>query len=589
MRRFLFALLLPLLVAPTLVAHPVPKSNHDRSIVVRVTATALVVDYRLETDEANVAFELPRSEAAGIKSREELLEAYSRSFADVLGRNLDASLDGEELRFKCVRRSFTATDHVRCEYRFEAAWQPAADREHAVKFHECNYVTDDFSRLHVYLAAGGDVRLVSVKGPSAELMSRSSDDRKPGDDDKLRRASATFKLTDVEQEGVYKPAFPPDDIGSKEGPDRKVAVAKPTARPADAFTKAPPAEAVAFSKPRRTEGVRPPVPAPDDEDTPGPTGHISCDVADSLWDRLTSWWGRMTDRNALRNLLFDSGEGLVVLLGLAALVGAGHALTPGHGKTVVAAYLVGQRGTYWHAVVLGIVTTLTHTSAVIVLAVVFLLLPGSERQVATLQGLIGGFLITGLGLWLLYRRASGQADHFHLGGGHHHHGDHHHHHDHPHVAHTHDHDGKIVTAPPAPAGIQLGEGHHHDHALADHVHDEHGAVVPKGNGKGGLWEVITLGMGGGILPCWDAAIFLGFAVSAGQARLGLPLVLAFSAGLATVLVVLGIAVVGAKQVVAARASSSGRVHTLVKVLPIVSAVVVTLLGLWLCREALNPH
>ena len=146
-----------------------------------------------------------------------------------------------------------------------------------------------------------------------------------------------------------------------------------------------------------------------------------------------------------------------------------------------------------------------------------------------------------------------------------------------------------MSLPPAPAGIQ-SESHHHDHALADHTHDGHGAVVPKENRKGGLWEVITLGMGGGILPCWDAAIFLGFAVSAGQARLGLPLVLAFSAGLATVLVMLGIAVVGAKQVVAARASaSSGRLQTIVKALPIVSAVVVTLLGLWLCREALNPH
>jgi nickel/cobalt exporter len=584
MRRFLLVLLLPLLLAPPLVAHPIPKSNHDRSIVVRVTAAALVVDYRLETDEANVAYELPRSEAADVKSREELLEAYSRSFAEVLGRNLDASLDGEELRFKCVRRSFVATDHVRCEYRFEATWAPAADREHEMKFHECNYVTDDFSRLHVYLAAGSDVRLFSVKAPSAELMGRSSDDRKPGDDNKLRRASATFELRDVEARGVAKPSFPPEGLSFKEGLEGDAAWPKPARGPAVKATqlpaKGPADEAVASDKLSRTESVAPPVsPPPEVTDTPAP----KTAAEPTLFELLGKLWDRLTDRNALRNLLFNSGEGLIVLLGLAALVGAGHALTPGHGKTVVAAYLVGQRGTYWHAVVLGIVTTLTHTSAVIVLAVVFLLLPGSERQVAALQGLVGGFLITGLGLWLLYRRAKGQADHFHLGGGHHHH------HDHAHGWHTHDHHGHIVTAPSAPAGIQAAGAHHHDHALADHVHDENGAVVPTGKRKGGLWEVITLGMGGGILPCWDAAIFLGFAVSAGQARLGLPLVLAFSAGLATVLVVLGIAVVGAKEVVAARAASSGRLQKLVKALPIVSAVVVTLLGLWLCREALSLH
>jgi nickel/cobalt exporter len=555
MRRFLPALFLPLLSVPPLAAHPVPKSNHDRTIVVRVTAAALVIDYRLETDEANVAYELPRAEAAGIKSREELLEAYSRSFADVLGRNLDASLDGKELRFKCVRRSFAATDHVRCEYRFEAAWAPAPADKHAVKFHECNYVTDDFSRLHVYLAAGGDVRLVSVKAPSAELMSRSSDDRKPGDDDKLRRASATFQLRDAEARGVAKPSFPPDGVTSKEGPDGEAAWPKPAAGAPDTSALSPPTEVVAADKPPEREGVRPPA-GPPSEATESPAASKAA-TEPTLFELLGKLWDRLTDRNVLRNLLFETNQGLAVLLLVAALAGGAHALTPGHGKTVVAAYLVGQRGTYWHAVVLGIVTTLTHTAAVIVMAVLFLFLPGSEKELMVWQGLIGGGLITALGLWLLYRRALGQADHFHLGG------DHHHHHG--------------------------GEYHDHDHGYAYHTHDEHGAVVPADGGKAGLWGVVTLGMSGGLLPCWDAVVFLGFAVSAGQARLGLPLILAFSAGLATVLVVLGLVVVGAKQATQLAAPASGRLNRLARALPIVSAIVVTLMGLWLCREALNPH
>src|SRR5262249_53837114 len=59
--------------------------------------------------------------------------------------------------------------------------------------------------------------------------------------------------------------------------------------------------------------------------------------------------------------LFQQQTGLWLLLVLAAVLGAAHALTPGHGKTLVAAYLIGQRGTVWHACVLGLVTTLTHT------------------------------------------------------------------------------------------------------------------------------------------------------------------------------------------------------------------------------------
>jgi ABC-type nickel/cobalt efflux system permease component RcnA len=552
MRLFLFSLLLPLVFAPALAAHPIPNKNHDRSIVVRITAGALVVDYRLETDEANVAFDLPREAASGIKSREELLDAYSRLFADALGRNLDASLDKVELRFTCVRRHFVVTDHLRCEYRFEATWAPAPGGEHTVKFHECNFVDDNFSRLHVYLAAGTGVRLVKVEAPSAEMMNRPSDDRRPGEGDKLRRVAAEFTVADLEPEGLSKPAFPPEDVGSKEEPDGAVTAAKPAETGAETFAKAAPTEAVTFGKPRRSEGVAPPVSPPPEMAEPTPKAAAE----PTLFELLGKLWDRLTDRNVLRNLLFETNQGLAVLLLVAALAGGAHALTPGHGKTVVAAYLVGQRGTYWHAVVLGLVTTLTHTAAVIVMAVLFLFLPGSEKQLLVWQGLIGGGLITALGLWLLYRRALGQADHFHLGGGHHHH---------------------------------HGAEHDHDHGYADHTHDEHGAVVPADGGRAGLWGVVTLGMSGGLLPCWDAVVFLGFAVSAGQARLGLPLILAFSAGLATVLVVLGLVVVGAKQATQMAAPASGRLNRLARALPILSAIVVTLMGLWLCREALNPH
>ncbi len=106
--------------------------------------------------------------------------------------------------------------------------------------------------------------------------------------------------------------------------------------------------------------------------------------------------------------------------------------------------------------------------------------------------------------------------------------------------------------------------------------------------KSRIWEVVTLGMGGGILPCWDAVILLGFAISSGHVQLGLPLLLAFSAGLASVLVVLGLMVVGATRIARLAAPTSNWLGALVRPLPILSAVIVFLMGLWLCYGALNP-
>src|SRR5207248_3010199 len=83
-----------------------------------------------------------------------------------------------------------------------------------------------------------------------------------------------------------------------------------------------------------------------------------------------------------------------------------NALTPGHGKTLVAAYLVGERGTVWHACVLGLVTTLTHTGAVLILAVALRhYFPDTvPADVQTALGIGGGLLVAGLGFWLLMRR-----------------------------------------------------------------------------------------------------------------------------------------------------------------------------------------
>lgn len=258
----------------------------------------------------------------------------------------------------------------------------------------------------------------------------------------------------------------------------------------------------------------------------------------------------------LLQLLLDSRLGFWFLMWLAAGFGAAHALTPGHGKTLVAAYLVGERGTVWHALLLGLIVTLTHTGAVLLVAALLPLFP----DLYVILAYLGPVLVVALGFWLLLRRLANQPDHVHFGGGHHHH---HHGHEHHH--------------------------HHHHHGGSDHYHDEHGHAhpVPADQTAVGVWGLIVLGITGGIVPCTDAIIMLGLAAATHQLWLALPLLLAFSAGLAGVLVLIGVLVVKMKNFAGSHWSES----RLFRALPILSALIVTALGLWLCYDSLRhgPH
>ena len=187
--------------------------------------------------------ELTREEAAKVTSRADLLEIFSTSFAATASRNLDASLDGHELHFQCVERKYVASDHVRCDYRFVAPLALKPGQEHKLKFHECNYVTDDFSRLHLYLGADDSIRVVSSRSPDAEMMKPTlTDQRKPGDSDKPggHYAGRVAYCWRTGRRGrLYKPAFPPADgfaiqgrtgercfIGQSQADRKRVAVVK---------------------------------------------------------------------------------------------------------------------------------------------------------------------------------------------------------------------------------------------------------------------------------------------------------------------------------------------------------------------------
>jgi ABC-type nickel/cobalt efflux system permease component RcnA len=283
-----------------------------------------------------------------------------------------------------------------------------------------------------------------------------------------------------------------------------------------------------------------------------------------------------------------AGEGVLLFLLLTAFGwGALHALSPGHGKAMVAAYLVGTRGTAGDAVALGATVTFTHTIGVIALGLVALLLSAyilPEHLYPWLQ-LVSGLLVVSVGAAVLRERVRARS----APAGHHHgHGLFGHGHAHPH-AHSHDnaHDH----------GHDRADVHVHDdshaHAHAHGGHDARSGLLeepPEGDdhrhggrpaGRARRRTLLALGASAGLVPCPSALVVLLGAVSQHQVGLGLVLILAFSAGLAMTLTVLGLGVVYASS-----ALSRLRVpRSAITAVPIVSAVVIVGVGCLLTAQA----
>jgi ABC-type nickel/cobalt efflux system permease component RcnA len=237
--------------------------------------------------------------------------------------------------------------------------------------------------------------------------------------------------------------------------------------------------------------------------------------------------------------------------------GAAHAFSPGHGKSIVAAYLVGSRGTPRHAVFLGMTVTVTHTIGVFALGLVTLSLSAFmvPDQLYPWLNLVSALLIVGVGVSVLRWRVREWRGHSRSGHHHHHDDDHHdHHHDHDHGHHHHGH-----------ADHHHGHSHDHDHALS-----------PR--------RLLGIGVSGGIVPCPTALVVLLAAISLHRVGYGLVLILAFSAGLAAAMTVIGLVAVTAKRTFE-RVDFNGGV---IRLLPAFSAVVVLGLGLAMTVRAL-PH
>ena len=274
---------------------------------------------------------------------------------------------------------------------------------------------------------------------------------------------------------------------------------------------------------------------------PGAEGPLSSGAPRFVTDRFAALI--QTPLNSPFSLL------LVVLAAIA--LGALHALEPGHGKAVMAGYLVGTSGRARDALALGVTITASHTAGVFALGLITL----SASALVTPEKLypwlntISALAIVGIGGTLVLRRAAAFVRRQPVEHGH---------------SHDHDH----------------GDHHHHDH---DHPQ---GAASPPGRLR--MRSLTLLGATAGMVPCPSALVVLLAAISFNRVLLGIGLIVAFSVGLALVLISIGMALAGGGRLAGrlpALVRATSRLGRLQQAVPLVSAVIVTAVGVLLVVQS----
>ncbi len=266
-------------------------------------------------------------------------------------------------------------------------------------------------------------------------------------------------------------------------------------------------------------------------------------------DRLTT---AFTDLVARQDL--SLGFGLLAVIA-AMVLGALHAFAPGHGKTVMAAYLVGREGSFRQAAIVGLSVTATHTLGVLALG---LALTGaglaSPELVYPWLGTLSGLLLAGIGVGLLVRHRKSTS-------------------------------GTSLAAAAESSGHDhdSDQSHHpdptvrHRHGMFSHTH-----LPPARNIRG----LIAIGFAGGLIPSPSALLVLLGGIALGRAWLGVLLVLAYGIGMAGALMAAGLLMVSARDAIGrlferrgARPGGQRTALLLSRGLPAATAVVVVVVGL----------
>lgn len=500
-RKPLVALALSLaalaLVVPAASAHPLGNFTINHYNGIRVSADAVVIDHVTDFAEIPTFAEKQQmnTNSDGTVSAAEATD-YQRSACASLATTLTLTAGGQSL-----------------------ALTPIA------------------TGLHFALGAGSDVmRLVCVlraplaltsAGASLEFSDPSFAERRGWHEIVVQGDATTISGSDASGAGVSNrlTSYPSDLLAvplNQLSATFSARLGGP-ALPAITYPDSTPINAVAPAQPPATND---PVPAPA---VPNGTTDLGADVT------------------ALFNAPDLTLPVIVLSLLIAASLGAVHALSPGHGKTVMAAYLVGSRGNTRQAIGLGMTVTVSHTLGVLALGLLSVsataIVP--PERLYPILSVASGAIVVVIGAYLLvtrirsWRNASGSH-------GHHHEDDRHR----PEGWHEHD-----------------GMGHSH--------------VPQQAMGRRGLF---ALGLSGGMIPSVSALLVLIGAISIGRPVWGIVLTVAFGIGMATVLVGVGLALVHARKLVE-RLPVAGKLNFGQR-LPIATAAVVLVAGLLICGQGL---
>lgn len=285
--------------------------------------------------------------------------------------------------------------------------------------------------------------------------------------------------------------------------------------------------------------------------------------------------GGVGDLGADVTQLFQARDLTLPVVALSLLVAAGlgalHAVSPGHGKTVMAAYLVGSRGTARQAVGLGLTVTVSHTLGVLVLAGVSLSATAiaPPERLYPILGVVSGIIVVVIGVWLVLGRvrvirAARAMAHVH---------------DHAH-AHGLDHDHGVAHAHADSHVHAVDADGWHRHGGRRHTH------LPSA-GQPLRWRgLFALGLAGGMVPSVSALIVLLGSIGAGRPAYGIVLTIAFGVGMAVVLVGIGMGLVYARGIME-RMPSAGRLTRVSRLVPTATAFIVLAAGLLITTQAVS--
>jgi high-affinity nickel-transport protein len=523
--------------------------NHYSGI--RLTPTSLELRYLIDMAEIPTFQEL---QAAGLKAdlQDPRLPAYLSRKVDEFRQDITLKLDGKPVEFECRERQVifppgagglpTMKFGFTCitALAFEAAGQ-----------HRLEYRDDNFQ------GRAGWKEVIVDADPSLQLSSTApSKDRSNGlsnyPTDLLNSppqdltAEATFTVPTVIPTIEHSPRQIRRSIAAPTAassfsrfsvPASKASRAQPLSGPDGAKKQSMRAEAQPSLNPGSAAST---VTTGSSEPAAGAAGAVA-NLAPNA---------QATPRSAFTQLVTTQKFGFWFFITAAFIsmtLGGLHALEPGHGKTLVAAYLVGSRGSSGDAVLLGAVATLAHTAGVYALGAVTLY---ASRYVVPDKlypwlGAISGLIIVGLGLLLLLRRWTGEVPGLNE--------DHRHWHD------------RLSDAAPAVAG-QTSSGHQQERERVS------------------LRQLLLLGITGGIVPCPAALVVLLSAIALRRIALGFFLIVAFSFGLAAVLIAIGLAVVRAGRLLARYDPASKLIR---RQLPLVSAAFIIIIGVLIVLQSIK--